>query len=265
MTAGQVPQEAPELTASARFVGKTAIVSAAGSGIGRASALRLAGEGAHVLVTDIDAAAAARVSSEINDAGGQSQSTGLDARDPDDWAQTVLRANTMFERIDVLILNAGRNEPGRLEDLSDTQWSKQLRLCLDSAFYGMRALLPALQLSHGAIVLTSSIHALVGFPSFPAYAAAKGAMVSLTRQLAVDNGDTVRINTVLPGAIKTPLWTRVPEDREKRIARLTPMRRLGRPEEVAAAITFLASSDASYITGQAIVVDGGRTAASHET
>lgn len=248
-----------------RFTERTALVSAGGSGIGRGVALRLAAEGARVVVTDVDGSRAQAVAREITDGGGSAVARELDATSPSHWGSVVHESEELFSRLDVAILNAGRNEQGRLEDLSDEGWSAQLRLSLDSVFYGARAALPLLQRGDASsIVVTSSIHGVLGFAGFPAYAAAKGAINALVRQLAVDNGTTVRINAVLPGAIETPLWARRDARFRKEVSDLTPMARLGAVSEVAAAVAFLASSDASFITGQNLVVDGGRTISSQE-
>lgn len=248
-----------------RFEGRVALVSAGGSGIGRSIALALASEGAHVVVTDIDEASAADAAREIVRSGGSADGRRLDATVPDDWSATVAQLTHRCGRLDVAILNAGRNEPGRVENLTDESWSAQLRLSLDSVFYGARATLPLLQRGDASsIVVTSSIHGLVGFKNFPAYAAAKGAINALVRQLAVDHGTTVRVNAVVPGAIETALWARRDEHYRSEVCALTPMGRLGTVSEVAAAAAFLASTDASFITGQCLVVDGGRTIASQQ-
>lgn len=253
------------MTAAARrFAGKVAVVSAAGNGIGRAAARRLSAEGAAVLVTDIDAPAARHVAQGLVDLGCDADSIELDATDPEHWRRARERVVGRWGGVDVAVLNAGLNVPGRIESIDLPGWHSQLRLNLDSVFLGVHTLLPDLTFRRGSVVITSSIHAVLGFPGFPGYAAAKGAIAALVRQLAVDNGTSVRFNAVAPGAIDSTRWSlRGPAYREA-VERSTPMRRLGSADEVAAAIAFLAGDDASFVTGQSLVVDGGRTITANE-
>ncbi|MEV8566664.1 SDR family NAD(P)-dependent oxidoreductase [Streptomyces sp. NPDC051322] len=248
----------------ARFAGRTALLTAAASGIGAATARRLAAEGASVLVTDVDAEGARRVAAEIRADGGDARDRELDVTVPGEWAATVEAAESWTGRLDVLHLNAGRNLPGAAHELDDACWHDQLRLSLDSVFYGVRAAVPRLSASRGAVVITSSVHAAIGFSGFPAYAAAKGGIGALVRQLAVEYGGRIRFNAVQPGAVVTGLWAQsTPQYREQTIAR-TPAGRLGVPEDIAAAVAFLASDDASFVTGQNLLVDGGRSISAHE-
>jgi NAD(P)-dependent dehydrogenase (short-subunit alcohol dehydrogenase family) len=250
--------------ALARFTGRTALLTAAGSGIGEATAHRLAAEGASVVVTDVDAEAAHRVAEEIRAKGGQARSRRLDVTSPDEWAATVAEITARTRHLDVLHLNAGRNLPAAAHELDDTSWHDQLRLSLDSVFYGVRATVPLLRAAGGAVVITSSIHAAIGFKGFPAYAAAKGGIGALVRQLAVEYGGEIRFNAVLPGAVVTALWAHTPAEYKARTAARTPVGRLGTPEDIAAAVAFFASDDASFITGQNLLVDGGRSISAHE-
>lgn len=248
----------------ARFTGRTALLTAAASGIGAATAHRLAAEGASVLVTDVDAEGARRVAEEIGTKGGRARHRALDVTSVDAWDEAVEAVTSWTGHLDVLHLNAGRNLPGAAHELDDAAWHDQLRLCLDSVFYGVRATVPLLRTGHGAVVITSSIHAAIGFKGFPAYAAAKGGIGALVRQLAVEYGGQIRFNSVLPGSVVTALWARTPEEYKARTAARTPVGRLGTPEDIAAAVAFLASDDAAFITGQNLLVDGGRSISSQE-
>ncbi|WP_460072622.1 SDR family NAD(P)-dependent oxidoreductase [Streptomyces sp. YKOK-I1] len=254
------------MTASppARFTGRTALLTAAGSGIGEATAHRLAAEGAAVVVTDIDDGAAHRVAEEIRAEGGRAHGRRLDVTAPGEWAAVVAETTERAGRLDMLHLNAGQNLPGAVHELDDASWHGQLRLSLDSVFYGVRATVPLLRAAHGAVVITSSIHAALGFPGNPAYAAAKGGIGALVRQLAVEYGGEIRFNAVLPGSVLTALWADTPEDYKTLTASRTPVGRLGTPEDIAAAVAFFASDDAAFITGQNLLVDGGRSINSQE-
>jgi len=245
--------------AHGRFGGRVAVITGAASGIGAATARRLAGEGATVVLTDVDAGVE-RVAGEIRAAGGRADALLADAADEGRWADVVAHARR-FGPIDVLVSNAFTVEVAPAGELGGASWDRQLAVNLGAAFLGFRACLPDLRRSGaaggGAVVLVSSVHAVVGMRGHPAYAAAKGGLVALARQLAVEYGPGVRVNSVLPGPVLSRAWDRVPEAERHRSAAATVVGRLGDPAEVAAAIAFLVSGEASFITGASLVVDGG--------
>ena len=248
-----------------RFDGKAALLTAAASGIGAATARRLAAEGAQVLVTDLDDAAGQVVVDKITADGGQARYRHCDVTNPVHWSETVAELHAWTGRVDVLHLNAGGNTVGSVDEITEETWTAQLRFGLDSAYFGLHATLPLLRESQGAVVMTSSIHAHVGFRGYPAYAAAKGAIEALVRQLAVDYGpDGVRVNAVAPGAVLTGMWTNTTDDHRHEVAERTPLRRIGVPADIAAVVAFLASDDAAFVTGQVLLADGGRSITSNE-
>jgi NAD(P)-dependent dehydrogenase (short-subunit alcohol dehydrogenase family) len=158
----------------------------------------------------------------------------------------------------VLHSNAGRATTVKpAHALTEQEWQAQLAVSLTGAWHGVRALIGLLRQASGCIVLTSSVHALVGLPGHAAYAAAKGALCALGRQLAVEYGPGVRVNTVLPGPVLTQAWDGISDEARQASVKATVAKRLGDPAEVAAAVAFLASADASFITGASLVVDGG--------
>jgi NAD(P)-dependent dehydrogenase (short-subunit alcohol dehydrogenase family) len=232
---------------------RTALVTGAAAGIGAACATRLAADGADVVLMDIADTSAVR--ERIVAAGGRAVSTVADVASEAGWARAAAAAD-QFGPVEVLVSNAFTVEPAAAHELSRESWDRQLAVCLTGTYLGVSALHATLR----SVVVVSSVHAMVGLPGRPAYAAAKGGLVSLARQLAVEYGPAMRVNTVLPGPIDTGAWEWVPEQDRRASAAQTVLGRFGRADEVANAVAFLASDQASYITAASLVVDGGWTA-----
>jgi NAD(P)-dependent dehydrogenase (short-subunit alcohol dehydrogenase family) len=248
-----------------RFAGKVALITGASKGIGRATALRLAGEGGAVVVNGRDRAAVEQVVKEIEEAGGQAWPAVADVTRPDEVGAMVEAALGRFGGIDMLVNNAGGGTLARwLDDVDEATWDRSLGVNLKSAFLVTKAVVPHMrQRRRGRIVMVASVAGRnMSRVSGPEYSAAKGGMLAFMRHIAVELGPHgVTVNAVAPGPILVERvakkWELRPREERENTLRNIPLGRLGQPEEVAAAILFLASDDASYITGACIDVNGG--------
>ncbi|MFE0750084.1 SDR family NAD(P)-dependent oxidoreductase [Gordonia sp. NPDC058843] len=236
-----------------------AVVTGAAGGIGAATAARLHRDGFRVVLTDLSATVhdvAAGLDSEGNTAVGVT----FDVTDEAEWTQLASMVTDRMGPVSALISNAVAVDLAPLHRTSTDSWHRQLEITLTGTFLGVRTFIDDLRsVGNGSIVLVSSVHAWFGLPERPAYATAKAGLAGLGRQLAVEYGGEVRVNTVLPGPILTALWDDVSEQDRRTSASATAAGRLGQPDEVASAISFLVSRDASYITGVSLPVDGGWT------
>ena len=251
-----------------RLAGRTALITGAASGIGKATAERLVAEGAAVMVTDVNDEGGSSVAVALTDCGGQAGYRHLDVVSESDWEEAVNATVQEFGGIDVLVNNAGvHGEPEPLESTSLASWERSIAILQTGVFLGMKWTAPALLKSaYASVINISSIFgASGGFGSSPAYHAAKGAVRILTKTAALHWAqEGIRVNSIHPGFIDTPFLQ--PDSIERRTGSrqiyqkmidATPLGRLGRPEEVAAGVAYLASEDAAFVTGSELYIDGG--------
>lgn len=241
--------------------GKIAVVTGAGSGIGKAIALRFAREGAKVFVNDVVEERVSEVLELCWGLGLKAAPAVADVTRIDDVERLVAYVIGEAGRVDILVNNAGASFGDDILKLTPEDWDRNLRLVLTSVFYCCRAVLPImLKQRSGVIINISSVNGLTGFGE-EAYSAGKAGVNNLTLNLAVRYGPAgIRVNAICPGTVRTPIWSeRVARDPEifERLAEWYPLRRVGEPDDVAAAAAFLASDEASWITGVILPVDGG--------
>jgi len=251
-----------------RLKDKVAVITGGTSGIGRATAVLFAREGARVAITGRNEARGRQVIEEIERAGGRALFARADVRSAADCRSAVERTLREYERIDILFNNAGVFFPRTVPDMSEAEWDETIDSSLKGAFLMSKLVLPGMiERRSGVIIHNSSGWGLVGGGAAAAYCAAKGGLVLLTKAMAIDHGrHGIRVNCVCPGDVDTPM---LPEDARQRgmawdaylaEAGNRPLGRIGKPEEIARAVLFLASDDASFVTGTALVVDGGGSA-----
>ncbi len=251
-----------------RYAGRTVLITGSGRGIGRATALRLAREGAAVAVLDIDSEPAHEVARMIAEMGRTAVALVGDIADDDAGERHVRAAEKALGPLDVLVNNAARAGRGTLEATEPDGWDAEFAVTLRAAYNFCRAVLPGMaERGRGAIVSVASVNALSALAN-PAYSAAKAGLLALTRQIAVEYGPRgVRANAVSPGTIHTdhPSWqARVARDPDvfEKLARWYPVGRVGKPDDIAAAIAYLAADEAGFVNGTNLVVDGGLLAGS---
>jgi NAD(P)-dependent dehydrogenase (short-subunit alcohol dehydrogenase family) len=240
---------------------KTAIVTGARRGIGKAIALKLAKEGAKVAVTDISKEDCQKVVEEIENLGGQGLALELDVTKEDEIEKVIQETKKKFGRIDVLVNNAGIFIQKNLEDMETSEINKLLDINLRGAIQCIKHVLPEMKnQKYGKIVNIASIAGIVGFNLSSTYCASKGALVNLTRELALDLGPyNINVNAVAPGVIETEMTEGMLSDEKTKEGLLSniPYGRVGRPEDIASAVSFLADDESEYVTGQILAVDGG--------
>ncbi|HUY39096.1 MAG TPA: SDR family oxidoreductase [Candidatus Binataceae bacterium] len=249
-----------------RLDGKVAIITGAASGIGRGTAARFAGEGAAVVIADLNAEGGEAAVRDCKENGGRAVFQKADVSAEAEIKTLVARAIKEFGRLDVIYNNAGiGGAVGPLEQISVEDWDKSFAVLMRSVFLGMKYAVPEMRKAGGgSIISTASVAGIRGFAGLHAYCAAKAGVVNLTRSAALEFAkDKIRVNCICPGGINTPILHRnqpgMKDAMEQWMAHGQPIQRAGHPEDIANMALFLASDDSQWVTGQAMVVDGGLT------
>ncbi|MFN7992777.1 MAG: SDR family oxidoreductase [Bryobacteraceae bacterium] len=247
-----------------RLKDKVAVITGAGSGIGRACAREFAKEGAHVVVADIVPAAAAETVNMIRAAGGTALAVVTDVANPESVQALIAETLRAFAHLDVLVNNAAIQVNKTIEDTTVEEWNREIAVNLGGVFLCSKFAIPHLRTTRGAIVSMSSVNGYFVEPTCAAYCATKAGIIGLTKAMAIDHGkDGIRVNCICPGYIDAGLAEGYfeaqadPAAARAAAGKLHALWRIGKPEEVARAAVFLASPEASFVTGSAMVVDGG--------
>jgi NAD(P)-dependent dehydrogenase (short-subunit alcohol dehydrogenase family) len=248
-------------------INKVVVITGAGSGIGQATALLFAQKGAKVAVVDLDKAASAKTVNMIKDDGGDACEVLADVSRASDAHRMVETVMDAFGRIDVLVNNAGVFTEGNVVDTAEEDWNRILGVNLSGVFFCMKYCIPEMIKGGGGVVVNISSEAgLVGIGNQVAYNVSKTGVIALTKSAALDfAGDNIRVNCLCPGRALTPLVKEIirtsqdPEATRRLLSEDRPMKRMGKPEEIAAGILFLASDEVAYATGTVLSIDGGYT------
>ena len=248
-----------------RLNNKTAIVTGAGRGIGKAVALRFAEEGAKVVVDDVNDANGTETVAAITDAGGEAIFVNADVSNADDAERLIAEAVDAYSTVDILVNNA----ICATADVLNNNWEANLAVALRGTSHCSDAVISVMQKGGGgSIINVASVNGLIGLQAIHAYSAAKGGVIALTRSMAVAHGkDNIRINCICPGTIQTEVWEPMIERNPQILDEITPwypLGRIGQPIDIANAALFLASDEATFATGAVFVIDGGLTAGNHQ-
>lgn len=240
-----------------KLSGKVALITGAGRGIGRVTAILFAREGAKIVVADIDSKAGEETVKLIAASGGQAIFTRTDVSKATEVDRMIRKTIKTYNRLDVLFNNAGIELIGRVEGVDESDWDRVVDINLKSVFLCSKFAIPRMIAQGGGVIInTASMAGLFGLAEEAAYCASKGGVIALTKAMAIDTApNNIRVNCICPG----PIATRLTRPRKAIINRV-PMGRIGKPDEIATVALFLASEDSSFITGEDIFVDGGMTA-----